>query len=200
MMPEEIIPLLPGARFDAERLRRLPARDLDAVAVDSRQSGPGTVFVSLPARARLNPFEARAAKERGAKVMVRERTDRASAPPGVLCIEVEDAGRAFGLLASALHGHPSRRMTVLGIGGEPTWRERVAGRLVGLLGSSGDPVAWMSGAWLVRGDRRMPWDAPRMDAGGLQAEMQRWVDHGTRWCVVELGDAALVHDAVHGVE
>lgn len=200
MLLHEILPLLPGARYDAERLRRVTSSPLRGVAVDSRQSGPGTVFVSLPERSRCNPFEACAARERGAAVVVRERTDPAGPPPGVLCIEVDDATRALGMLASALHGHPSRRLTVLGIGGQPAWRERVAGLAASLLAAMGEPVAWMSGRVLVHGDRRLPWEASRVHAGRLQEAMERQMADGASWCVLEVGSGAHRVEALHGVE
>ena len=200
MLLHEIIPLLPGARYDAERLRRVTARELSGVAVDSRQSGPGTVFVSLPERSRSHPFEACAARERGAAVVVRERTDPAGAPPGVLCIEVDDASRALGVLASALRGHPSRRLKVLGIGGDPGWRGRVAGLVASLLVQMGEPSGWMSGRAMAQGDRRWPWDAPGIHAGRLQEAMERQIESGASWCVLELGPGALGLEALHGVE
>ena len=200
MLLHEILPLLPDARFDAGHVRRATGRALHGVSVDPRLSGPGMVFVSLPERARSNPFEACAAQERGASVVVRERSDPTGAPPGVLCIEVEDARRAYGLLASALHGHPSRRLVVLGVAGPPRWRERVAGLMAALLEATGDACAWFSGRSLAAGERRVPWDATVVEAGRLQAEMERHAGAGGRACVLELGTGALGLDAVHGVD
>lgn len=200
MLLQEILPLLPDARYDAGHLRRATGRALHGVSVDPRLSGPGMVFVSLPERARSNPFEACAARERGASVVVRERSDPSGRPPGVLCIEVEDARRAYGLLASALHGHPSRRLTVLGVAGPARWRERVAGLLVALHEAMGESCAWFSGRSLVAGERRLPWEASAVEAGRLQAEMERHADAGGRACVLEVGMGALGLDVVHGVE
>ncbi len=200
MLLQEILPLLPGARCDASRLRRAPGRELRGVSVDPRQSGPGMVFVSLPERSRSNPFEACAARDRGARVVVRERSDPAGAPTGMVCIEVDDARRAYGLLASALHGDPSRRMTVVGVAGEPGWRERVAGLASALLTALGERCAWFSGRALVSGERRLPWEAMGVEAGRVQAEMERHVAAGGGACVLELGTGGLGMEAVHGVE
>lgn len=200
MLLHDILPLLPDARYDASRLRHATGRALHGVSVDPRQSGPGMVFVSLPERARSNPFEACAARERGASVVVRERSDPAGMPAGVLCIEVDDARRAYGLLASALRGNPSRRLTVLGLAGEPRWRERVAGWASGLLDAMGEPCAWFSGRALARGERRVPWEARTVEAGRMQAELEGHVGAGGRACVLELGTGAMGMDAVHGVE
>lgn len=91
-------------------------------------------------------------------------------------------------------------MTVLGLAGEPRWRERVAGMASGLLRALGEPCAWFSGRALAEGERRFPWDAAKVEAGRMQAELERHAAAGGRACVLEMGTGALGMDAVHGVE
>jgi len=200
MLLDELISLLPGAQYDAAGLRRAGCPLLRGVTVDSKRSGPGTVFFSLPERQRVNPFEACAAHERGAPVVIRNRAGNGPAPRGALCIEVDDVCGALGRVAAALHAHPSRRMPVIGIGGRAAARARLAGVLTGLLNALGESCLRVSPDVLVCGDRTVPWDVTEADASRVQEELARHADRNGRACVVELGSGALGVQQLGGVE
>lgn len=200
MLLDELISLLPGAHYDAAGLRRAGSPLLRGVTVDSRRSGPGTVFVSLPERQRANPFEACAAHERGAPVVIRDRAGSGPAPRGALCIEVDDVCGALGRVASALHAHPSRRLSVIGIGGAAAARARLAGVLTAMLGAVGERCLRVSTEALVCGDRTVPWDVTQVDASRVQEELAHHADGGGRACVMELGSGALGFEQLGGVE
>ena len=70
MVLDQILSHLPDARFDRTRLRAVRARRVVGITPDSKRAGPGMVFVSLPERQRENPFQVRAALERGVAAVI----------------------------------------------------------------------------------------------------------------------------------
>jgi UDP-N-acetylmuramoyl-L-alanyl-D-glutamate--2,6-diaminopimelate ligase len=86
-----------------------------SVAYDSRQAGPGSVFVALRGVQADGASFARDALARGAIAVVSE----VPAPEGVTrpWIQVADARLALAALAAALYGRPSEELTLVGITG-----------------------------------------------------------------------------------
>jgi UDP-N-acetylmuramyl tripeptide synthase len=86
-----------------------------AVTHDSREVQPGALFVALTGRRRDGHAHAAEAVSRGAVAVVAEHhPDPAVTVPVIL---VDDSRRALSALASAIHGHPSRALTVAGVTG-----------------------------------------------------------------------------------
>ncbi len=184
MLLEQLIQEVPGARIEGTRPRSLADRDLRGVTPNPRGSGPGIVFVSLPELQRKNPYQAHAAMDRGSEVVIRD--EATPAPPGAVSIVVKDVREALGHAASALQDHPSRRLTLFGIGGESGARSRLAGVLAALLSATGRDCARWSPEACVTGDRIQPWRMESVDAVHLQRELARHVERGGAACVVEL--------------
>jgi UDP-N-acetylmuramoyl-L-alanyl-D-glutamate--2,6-diaminopimelate ligase len=110
------------------------------VTHDSRQVGPGSLYVAVPGRRFDGHDFARAAVERGASGLVVERRLPLPAPQ----IVVADSRRAMAPLAAAVHGYPSQELAVVGVtgtNGKTTVTHmieaivRQAGRSCGLIGT-----------------------------------------------------------------
>jgi UDP-N-acetylmuramoyl-L-alanyl-D-glutamate--2,6-diaminopimelate ligase len=86
--------------------------DAHAVTRDSREAGPGVIFVAVPGA--HHDGRQFAAGLRCAAVVAE---GPAPVLPGVPLIQVADARRALATLAAALHGHPARRLPVVGVTG-----------------------------------------------------------------------------------
>ncbi len=184
MLLDQFILEVPGARLEGARPRGMAGREIRGVTPNPRGSGPGIVFVSLPEGQRENPFQAHAAIDRGSEVVIRD--ESTPAPPGAVSIVVKDVRGALGHAASALQDHPSRRLTLFGIGGESGARSRLAGVLAALLSATGRDCARWSPEACVTGDRIQPWRMESVDAVHLQRELARHVERGGAACVVEL--------------
>ena len=106
-----LVATLEGARVAGS----LPA-SVDAVACDSREVRPGTMFVALHGERADGHDFVRDAVERGASVIV---VDAAVgvAPLGVALVSVPDTRIAASALADAFFDRPSHAMTVVGITG-----------------------------------------------------------------------------------
>src|SRR5439155_25279511 len=89
------------------------ATDVHAVAYDSRQSGPGTLFCSLPALVLDGHDFAAGAVRAGARAILCERF----VPVDVVQVRVADARRSMAPIAAAFWDHPSRDLAVVGVTG-----------------------------------------------------------------------------------
>jgi len=94
---------------------------ISGITADSRQAGPGVLFVALPGlKADGHDFVDQALARGCAAVMIeRNRAARPAdfAPTGALVVEVNDCRQALGRVAAAFYGHPARDLRLIGITG-----------------------------------------------------------------------------------
>lgn len=87
-----------------------------ALTADSRQAGAGSLFVAVPGtKVDGHSFIPQVVAAGASAVVCEHIPDGASAD--VSWIRVSDSSESLGLLASAWHGHPSRRLTLVGVTG-----------------------------------------------------------------------------------
>jgi UDP-N-acetylmuramoyl-L-alanyl-D-glutamate--2,6-diaminopimelate ligase len=169
--------------------------EVRGVTHDSRQVAPGWVFVALRGlKADGTAFAPQAIAQGAAAIVVEAGT---SAIPDVPSVEVKDARLALALLAAEFHGHPSRRMKVVGItgtNGKTTTSYllsamfEAAGVRCGLMGT----VAYRIGSREVAATRTTP-EAPE-----LQAMLRQMADEGCGACAMEVSSHALALRRVDG--
>jgi UDP-N-acetylmuramoyl-L-alanyl-D-glutamate--2,6-diaminopimelate ligase len=92
----------------------LPDMDVSGVTADSRTVAAGAVFVAIPGRTVDGSAYLPQAAGRGAILLVGEGADPAV---GVPYRRVPDARWTLAHLAAAWHGHPARRMVMIGVTG-----------------------------------------------------------------------------------
>ncbi|WP_456385149.1 UDP-N-acetylmuramoyl-L-alanyl-D-glutamate--2,6-diaminopimelate ligase [Desulfolithobacter sp.] len=92
------------------------APEITAIAADSREVGPGSLFVALAGEHVDGHDFILQAVAQGAAAVVIEREVPAPGP-GVQLIRVADTHLALGLLAAALHDYPARKMVLIGLTG-----------------------------------------------------------------------------------
>ncbi|MHB1775633.1 MAG: UDP-N-acetylmuramoyl-L-alanyl-D-glutamate--2,6-diaminopimelate ligase [Acidimicrobiales bacterium] len=109
-----------GPRLPLRRLAEaVPGAELTADAVvgdlayDSRRTRPGSLFFALPGRHRDGHDHAAAAVAGGASAVVVERPLDLPVPQ----LRVPSTRRALAAIAAAFYGHPSERLTVVGVTG-----------------------------------------------------------------------------------
>jgi UDP-N-acetylmuramoyl-L-alanyl-D-glutamate--2,6-diaminopimelate ligase len=173
----------------------LPGAAVTALAYDSRQVVPGTVFVAVQGTRADGAAYAPDAMTRGAVAIVA--SSPAPAGTAVPWIRVTDDRLALAVLADWFHGHPSQALTVVGTtgtNGKTTTSYLVraileqAGLPCGLVGT----VHYSVGAAL--------YDAPRTtpESLDLQALFRRMVEAGARACSMEVSSHALALRRVDG--
>ncbi len=162
------------------------------IASDSRRVEPGDCFVAVPGLKQDARRFASDAVARGATLVVTEGPPLDVAAPQIL---VPSARRALSRLAALYYGHPSRRLTLVGITGtngktttsylvEALWRGRGVG--TGVIGT----------IQYVVGDERRPASQTTPEALDIHAMLARMLETGVRGVALEVSSHALVLERV----
>ena len=154
--------------LDAVERREWRGRRLAGITDDSRAVRAGGIFVACPGRSRDGHDFAAEARARGAALVVSERPAGGAGPT---CL-VADSRVAISALADAWHGHPARRLRVVGVTGT-NGKTTTTWLLASILGAAGQPACVIGnlGVWL-QGERwvRPPWTTPPpMELHGILA-------------------------------
>lgn len=89
-----------------------------SITADSRQVGPGSLFVAIPGLTVDGHEYLEAAVKKGcAAVLVGKDRCRGWKHGKVVCLETADTPKALGQAAASFYGHPARRMCMIGITG-----------------------------------------------------------------------------------
>lgn len=167
-----------------------------AVTNDSRAVSRGSVFVAVPGHRLDGASFAADAIKRGAVAVVAE----APAPDGVTVpwLPVSNARLALAELAATLHGHPSRRLTVVGVTGT-NGKTTCAHLLASVFDAAGMPSGRIGTVSFRVGpsaadEREASHTTP--EAPGIQAMLVRMLERGCTACAMEVSSHAL---ALHRV-
>ena len=183
--------------FDLSRVQLTgdPDTEITGLAYDSRLVKPGDLFFCIRGLAADgNRFAADACGRGAAAVMSREPHTEVDAA----VVQVEDDRQAMAEAACAFHGHPSRRMRMVGItgtNGKTTTTYMIkrlaekAGLRVGLIGT----ICNMIGSEKLHTERTTP------ESPDLQALLEQMADAGCDLVVMEVSSHALALDRVHGM-
>jgi UDP-N-acetylmuramoyl-L-alanyl-D-glutamate--2,6-diaminopimelate ligase len=182
---------------DKTVLGALPAQ-VAGLAYDSRKVEAGALFVAIPGFKQDGRRFAADALGRGAAVVVAEGADPlpGSAAARVL---VPSSREALARLADAYHGHPSRRLIVVGITG--TNGKTTTSLLVeALLGAGGRPTGVIGTIQYRVGDHAEAASQTTPEALELQALLARMVRAGVGGAAMEVSSHALSLSRVDGIE
>ncbi|MBO0745550.1 MAG: UDP-N-acetylmuramoyl-L-alanyl-D-glutamate--2,6-diaminopimelate ligase, partial [Candidatus Dormibacteraeota bacterium] len=169
---------------------------IDRVVDDSRQAGPGTLFVAVPGH-RLDGHDyAAAAAAAGAALAVQRRV---AVPDPVPLIQVAEPRRALALIAARLAGDPSRRLLLAGVTGTDG-KTTVTHLTAHLLRSAGVATGFLSTVSEERGSGAAS-NASGLTttaAPALQQALSEMAGNGLRAAVVEASSHALDQDRLYG--
>ncbi|MFH0777340.1 MAG: UDP-N-acetylmuramoyl-L-alanyl-D-glutamate--2,6-diaminopimelate ligase [Candidatus Eisenbacteria bacterium] len=174
----------------------IPEVDVTQVAYDSREVGPGGVFVCVSGLHKDGYEFVREAVSRGTVAVV---LDRDMPVEGAVRVLVPDARVALASLACQFYGHPSRRLKLVGItgtNGKTTVSYLVkaicteAGLRVGVLGT----IGFKFGDVDLKGSHTTP-EAPE-----FQGLLARMVGEGITHAAVEVSSHALAMRRSYGTE
>jgi UDP-N-acetylmuramoyl-L-alanyl-D-glutamate--2,6-diaminopimelate ligase len=158
------------------------------VTHDSRQVRDGWLFVAISgANVDANRFVADAARA-GAAAVVSERA-RAADFPGAW-VRVRDARRALAYAAAEVHGHPSRRLRLVGVTGT-NGKTTTAFLVAALAEAAGEGVALVSTVERRVAGERFPAEFTTPEASDLQRTLRRAVEKGCGVGVMEASSQAL---------
>ena len=195
MTLEELICEVPGARLIAPG-PAAPApggTTVTAVADRADEAGPGTLFCAVPGlRADGHDFAAEAVARGAAAVLVQRPLDLPV--PQVL---VDDARMATALAASAVLGHPSRALTVVGVTGT-NGKTTCAFLLRAVLEAAGHRCGLIGTIESRVGGRPLPAGHTTPGAPRLQELFARMREAGDTACAMEVSSHALDQRRVAG--
>ena len=200
-VPLSVLAARAGA-VPADRVTAVPDVAVTGVTLRAQDVVPGDLFAALPGTATHGARYAAAAIERGAVAVL---TDAAGVgelarPAGSAPVPVlvhPDPRRVLGDLATTVYGHPSERLTVVGItgtSGKTTTTYlvesglRAAGRVAGLIGTVGIRV---DGA-------DIPSALTTPEAPALQAMLAVMAERGVDTVVMEVSSHALTQGRADG--
>ena len=160
------------------------AADVRAVTADSDSVGPGALFCCVTGSTTDGHRFAGAAVAAGAAALLCERP----LPEPVPQVVVGDSRRAASLVAAAFHGHPSRRLAVVGVTGT-NGKTTTTHLLRSVLEADGRPAEVIG---TLSGARTTP------EATELQARLASLVARGTVAVAMEVSSHALAQHRVDG--
>ncbi len=168
---------------------RTPIRD---VTHDSRQAGPGVLFVAVRGfTSDGHDFVPSAIAKGAAAVVVEHRQDG----PGSQLV-VRDTRAALPLLAAAVHHHPSRRMRVVGVTGT-NGKTTVAYLLESIAKAAGVTSAIVGTIGARIAGRPVPSGRTTPESTDLQRLLAQMVDQSVQLAAIEVSSHAL---ALHRVD
>ncbi|NIZ93666.1 UDP-N-acetylmuramoyl-L-alanyl-D-glutamate--2,6-diaminopimelate ligase [Kineococcus rubinsiae] len=176
-----------------------PALPVTGATLDSRRVAPGDLYAALPgAHAHGAAFAAQAAAA-GAVVAL---TDPAGAErvaaAGLPALVVADPRAVLGDLAAAVHGHPGRALTTVGITGT-NGKTTTAYLLEAVLSGAGWTTGLLGTVETRIAGRRVPSVRTTPEAPDLHALLARMVEAGVRGCALEVSSHALALHRVDGL-
>ena len=165
-----------------------------AVTYDSREAGPGTVFVALRGTKMDGTRFAAQALAKGAVAVVAE----APAPPGTTApwVQVENARETLAALAAAIARDPSDQLVLVGITGT-NGKTTTSYLLSAMFEAAGTRCGRIGTIGYRIGDREVDASRTTPEAPDLQRMLREMVDAGCGACVMEVSSHAL---ALHRVD
>ena len=186
---------VPGAVL----LQGHPDARVRGVGHDSRTIAPGELFVAVPGLRHDARRFAADALARGAVGVVVEGAAQLEAPADRAVVRVPSARAALADLAAALHGHPSRRLRLVGVTG--TDGKTTTTRLVSaILERGGLRTGWLTTVDVKVGPEPRPNDLHHTtpEADRVQAVLAEMVAGGVEYGILEVSSHALALDRVRG--
>ncbi len=191
---DPLIDALPAAA----RLRWRPLQ-IAKITTDSRQVAPGDLFVAVPGVNVDGHRYIPAALQAGAAACVveRETPELAKVPTAV----VPDSRQALAHLMAAWHGHPGRKLRVIGVTG--TDGKTTTTRLIAsILGAAGHVVGTIDSVAATIAGHETPtgFHTTTPDAPEVQAYLAEMVEAGVAYAVIESTSHGLAQHRVTACE
>ncbi len=167
------------------------------ITADSRQVKPGYVFVAVPGTVVDGHAYIGAAIEAGAIAVVCEHAP--AQPASADIILTDDSHKAIGELASLFYGHPSRKMTLVGVTGT-NGKTTIATLLYDMARLFGRKAGLLSTVATKIDGVETPSDHTTPDPVSINALMAEMVQAGCDFCAMEVSSHAADQKRIAGLD
>ncbi|MDR2890223.1 MAG: UDP-N-acetylmuramoyl-L-alanyl-D-glutamate--2,6-diaminopimelate ligase [Alistipes sp.] len=174
-----------------------PIVKITSLSLDSRSVEPGGLFFALRGAAIDGHQFMAAAVERGAAAVICEQLPK-EPQNGVTYVTVENSHKAMGLAASAFHGHPSRKLKLVGVTGT-NGKTSTATLLYDTMRAAGFEAGLISTVDYRIGAAVIPSTHTTPDPLRLNAMMATMVERGCGYCFMEVSSHAIVQERIAGL-
>ncbi|HVT43030.1 MAG TPA: UDP-N-acetylmuramoyl-L-alanyl-D-glutamate--2,6-diaminopimelate ligase [Thermoanaerobaculia bacterium] len=172
-----------------------PSIDVASVTTDSRACEPGSLFIAIRGFSVDGSDFVDSALKKGAVAVVAEKPLRIEA----VTVQTRNARAAAARIAAAFHGHPSRRLSLIGVTG--TSGKTTTSRMIeSILEATGKPVGLIGTIEYRAGALREIADRTTPDSIVLQQWLARMVEAGVPRAVMEVSSHALALERTLGIE
>lgn len=170
---------------------------VEQMAFDSRAVTAFTAFVAVRGTASDGHAFIPKAVEQGATAVICEQLPQVI-QPGVTYVRVADARLALAIMAGNFHGHPDRRLKLVGITGT-NGKTSVATLLHQLHRALGFKSGLLSTVEVRIGNQVLPATHTTPDPISLHALLARMVEAGVTHCFMEVSSHAVVQQRIAGL-
>ncbi|OGR00313.1 MAG: UDP-N-acetylmuramoyl-L-alanyl-D-glutamate--2,6-diaminopimelate ligase [Deltaproteobacteria bacterium RIFOXYD12_FULL_55_16] len=180
-------------------LDRLQDKTIRSLTADSRQAGPGALFVAIPGLTVDGHNYLEAAVKRGcAAVLVGKGRCRGWTHAKVACLETADTAKALGQAAAGFYGHPARRMLMLGITGT-NGKTTTTYLLESIIRQAGGNPGVIGTVNYRYNTVEIPAPFTTPEPVSLQRILAEMADNGVTHVVMEISSHALAQKRVAGI-
>ena len=170
--------------------------DISRIVYDSRQAGPGCLFVCIKGSASDGHRFAAAAVQAGAAAVVAQEPVEA---PGAQVFLVPDTKKALSLLSAAFFGHPAQRdVKVIGVTGTKG-KTTTAYMIRSILEAAGHKTGVIGTVGAAVGEDVVPLPNTTPISYEVQKHLRRMADMGCEYVVMEVSSIGLKEDRVYGL-
>ncbi len=185
------------AEIETREIQGCPDVEILGISYDSRDVGPGHLFVCIKGERHDGHDFAGEAVSAGAVALVVERN--VNVPREVRVVKVADSRRCLAALASAFYDDPSAAMLCVGVTG--TKGKTTTTHLIkGVLDASGDSCGIIGTVGHVVGDELVSARRTTPESLDVQRMLRQMLERGQRAAAMEVSSHAVVQGRVLGVD
>lgn len=171
--------------------------EVSGITSDSRKVKPGDLFVCLQGFHVDGHKFINKAIDAGAKALLVSKD--VDVPSEIAVIKVEDTREAMLVVAPYIYDYPANKMRMIGVTGT-NGKTTTTHIIAHILEKQGYKVGVIGTVHLLINGKSYPIHNTTPDAGELQPMLQKMVDEGVEYCVMEVSSHALALRRVAGVE
>lgn len=196
--------------LDVLRMEGKADVEINSICSDSRKVQPGSLFIAVKGYASDGHAYIPQAIEKGAVAIIVEEgayalpsaNNKADAPGRAYApsfVQVANSRKAVALVADAFYGHPSGKLTLVGITGT-NGKTTTVTLLYNLFRELGYSCGLLSTIANYVGEERLETENTTVDPITLNSLLARMVDKGCEYCFMEVSSIGVEQERVTGLE